>query len=58
MQGNMSGAVYVGWEHREEQDVTLALKQRTVLPSIITTGMDFYNTMLEHSKAILLSPRG
>lgn len=54
----MSGAVYVGWEYREEQDVTLALKQRRVLPSIITTGMDFYNTMLEHSKAILLSPRG
>lgn len=56
MQGNMQGAVYVGWEYREQQDVTLALQQHIILLPIIMAGMDFYNSILELSKAIFLSP--
>lgn len=46
----------VGWEYKEEQDVILALKQHTALLLIITAGMDFYNSTLEYSQAILPSP--
>ena len=48
----------MGREYREEQEVILALKELIVLPSIITAAMDFYSCMLEHSKAIFLSPWG
>lgn len=50
----MQGAVYVGWEYREQQDVTLALQQHIILLPIIMAGMDFYNSILELSKAIFL----
>ena len=54
----MQGAVSVGWEHREEQDIRLALQQHIVLLSIIIAGMDFYNSILELSKVIFLGPWG
>lgn len=58
MRGTLRGAMYVGWECREEQGVILALQQHIVLLSIITAGMDFYNSILELSKVIFLSPSG
>lgn len=38
-----------------EQDVMLSLKQHRVLASIIAARMDFCNSVLKHSKAILSS---
>lgn len=47
-----------GVGYREEQDVILGLQKYIILPSNIPVGTDFYNSMLEHSEAIFLSPRG
>lgn len=40
------------WGGQGERDVMLSLKQHRVLASIITAGMDFCNSTLEHSKQV------